>query len=278
MSKLNDLIAKWRNGLAADSNMPPESLEELENHLRDAIAPLLRKGFEEREAFLKAVEQLGTTPALTAEFRKLETRVWLPVKVTAGIGIALAPFLAVMLVVHFRNRPLGWLLDCHVFTFTLGYITALLTGVLGMCFAWQRYYMPFSPRRQQDLARTTTWFTLVAACLTGTGIILGSVWSHAKLGHWWQWDAKETPAFCVMVWLVCFSIIHQIRAVAPRALLALSIAGNMIVLLGWFGSVTNEFQKPMASWVLPVLLLLLGLHLVSLTAGMAPVNSKTRKI
>lgn len=81
-----------------------------------------------------------------------------------------------------------------------------------------------------------------------------------------------------MVWLVCFSIIHQIRAVAPRALLALSIAGNMIVLLGWFGSVTNEFQKPMASWVLPVLLLLLGLHLVSLTAGMAPVNSKTRKI
>src|SRR5262245_30070697 len=132
MHDLEQLIAEWRQTMTTARNVPSETLNELENHLRENVHQLVQSGMAEAEAFQRAIVQLGPAPAIASEFRKLNQSTWLPVQVVIGLGVVAAPLLPILLVRI--DRRADFLLACHVYTVTLGYGSVFLAGTLGICF------------------------------------------------------------------------------------------------------------------------------------------------
>src|SRR5947209_9699068 len=200
MHNLDKLIADWRKTMRAAPKLNHETLDELENHLRESVDQLVRSGMTEPEAFRHAVAQLGGAPAIGAEFQKLEHRTWLPVRVVIGIVVTAALALAILLLRRLDAGQSSFLLASHVFTVAVGYTTTLLVGALGICFVGQRCFSEFSLVRVRSLTRVTFTLGCVAAGLTAVGVILGMVWAKAEWGRFWAWDVKETGGFAVIVW------------------------------------------------------------------------------
>ena len=183
MHNLEQLIAEWRKTMMTAPNVGPETLDELENHLRENVDQLVRSGMSKPEAFQRAVAQLGSAPTIASEFQKLDQSTWLPVKVAIGVGVAVALALVGFLFARFEGGRSSFLLACHVFTVTLGYMTLFLSGALGICFVCRRCCSEFSPVRLQFLLRVSFRFGCVAACLTTVGVGLAMVWARAEWGR-----------------------------------------------------------------------------------------------
>lgn len=64
-------IARWRAELGASGSLFEADLDELESHLHDHIDALGEVGIHGEQAFITAVEQLGESTALAAEFAKV---------------------------------------------------------------------------------------------------------------------------------------------------------------------------------------------------------------
>ncbi|MEM8781795.1 MAG: hypothetical protein AAGE65_02975 [Planctomycetota bacterium] len=67
---INSHIRRWRRNLEQHNVLTRHEIDELESHLRDAIAAELRQGQTELAAFQIAAEQLGETTRLATEYRK----------------------------------------------------------------------------------------------------------------------------------------------------------------------------------------------------------------
>lgn len=65
---LESAFARWRASSAFDA----DTLDELESHLRDAVADGLTRGLSPAKAFREAVSQLGDATQLASEFSKLQ--------------------------------------------------------------------------------------------------------------------------------------------------------------------------------------------------------------
>src|SRR6266853_4680191 len=176
MHNLEKLIAEWRKTMMTAPNFGRETLDELENHLRENVDQLVRSGMTETEAFQRAVTHLGAAPTIASEFQKLDQCTWLPVKVITGTGVLVALAMPILLLVRFNAGRLSFLLASHVFMVTLGYTATFLVGALGICFVAQRCLSDFSPWRMRSLPRVTFILGCIAAALTAVGIILGMVW------------------------------------------------------------------------------------------------------
>jgi hypothetical protein len=235
MHNLEDSIAEWRKSMMAAATLSRESLDELENHLRENVDQLTRSGMTEPEAFQRAVTQLGGPSTIASEFQKLDQSTWLPVKVVIGISVTEALALAIYLIAHFDAARSGLLLANHIFSVTLGYTTTFLVGALGICFVGQRCFSDFSPSRMRSLTRVTFVLGCVAAGLTAIGVFLGMLWARAEWGRFWAWDPKEIGGLSVIVWLIFFLAIHRLRRITAHGVLVMSIIGNIVVSLAWFG-------------------------------------------
>jgi len=71
MLDLEQAIAEWRQRMTAGGIRPPETLDELENHLREDVERRVRAGASEADAFDSAVLTLGDAAALKKEYRKI---------------------------------------------------------------------------------------------------------------------------------------------------------------------------------------------------------------
>jgi hypothetical protein len=233
MRNLEQLIAEWRRTMMAATKVSHATLDELENHLRENVDQLVRSGMAEAEAFQRAITQLGGAPGIAAEFQKLGQCTWLPVKVIIGFGLLATLAMPLLLMARFDAGRLSFLLPSHVTTVTLGYTTTFLVGALGICFVGQRCFSDFSVHA---LTRVTFILGCVAAGLTTVGLILGMVWAKAQWGRYWSWDAKEIGVLGVIVWQACFLFAHRLRRTTVRAVLVMSVVGNVVVSLGWFGA------------------------------------------
>jgi hypothetical protein len=236
MHNLELLIAEWRKTMMAAANVSRETLDELENHLRENVDQLTRSGMTEPEAFQRAVAQLGRAPTIASEFQKLDQCTWLPVRVVTGIGVTAALALVFFLIARFDPARSGLLLANHVFFVTLGYTNTFLVGALGICFVGQRCFSDFSPSRMRSLTRVTFILGCVAAVLTAIGVFLGMLWARAEWGRFWAWDPKEIGGLSVIVWLICFLAIHRFRRMTAHGILVMSLIGNIVVSLAWFGA------------------------------------------
>ncbi len=234
MSKLEELISDWRKTITRSQRLGSARVEELETHLRETIERLLKAGMNESEAFQTALAQLGPSPAISAEFKKLDQCTWLPVKIVIGTEVTLV-LLAAFLAMRAGKAGFNLLLGTHVFTVTLGYATAFLIGALGICFVCQRCFSDFSLTRERSILRFTFLLGVFATCLTTTGIVLGMIWAKAEWGRFWAWDPKETGAACVLAWWLLFTVAHRFPRRSGRGILLLSLLGNIIVSIAWFG-------------------------------------------
>jgi len=235
MFDLNRAISDWRQGMLVSGVEAVEALDELESHLRDAFEHLVQSGLEHQEAFKLAVEQLGRTTDLAVEFQKVEPSLWLPTKVaTASLLVALAG-LSLWLSGRVRSGGMELLLACHVLAITIGYTSTMVVGGLGICYVCERWARGFSMGRTRSLFRTAIIFTGFSAVLTMAGVVLGAVWAKEHLGRYWGWDVKEIGGLAVLSWLALELAVPQ-RKVGTRATMMLSIGGNVVVALAWFGA------------------------------------------
>src|SRR6476646_3282584 len=109
MPDLDNLITGWRKSLLADGKVSSETVDELEDHLRENISQFLRSGMTEVDAFRRAVEELGGAASISAEFQRLERVTWLPMKLVTGIAITAALAITTLVIARFNPGRSGLL-------------------------------------------------------------------------------------------------------------------------------------------------------------------------
>src|SRR4051812_26537542 len=256
MHDLETLITEWRTSAAKGVNA--ETLDELETHLRETTGQLVRSGMNLPEAFQRAVTELGAMPKISSEFQKLDQPLWLPVKMVIGAMALLALAVAIYDVVRFESSRSNLVLAAHVFAITLGYTLTLFIGGLGICFVSQRCLEDFSTSRLHSIARVSLVLGSIALTLTTLGVLLGMIWAKIEWGRYWAWDSKETGGFCVVVWLTCYVVAHHFFKKSARGVLAISMLGNIVVSLAWFGPAVyglHQYGTPNTSLLLTIAIL-----------------------
>jgi hypothetical protein len=242
MHNLEELIMEWRKS-AGIPGVNAEILEELETHLRESTEQLVRSGTPLPDAFQRAVVELGAMPKISSEFRKLEERLWLPVKLAVGMTGLLALVLTIFLAATLDSSGAGLVLAAHIFSVTLGYTLTLLIGGLGICFVTQRTFADFSSSRLHAIARVSFVLGSVALFFTTMGVLLGMIWAKLEWGRYWAWDSKELGGLSVVIWLACYLIAHRFFKNSARGVLAISMLGNIVVSLAWFGPWENGLHR-----------------------------------
>lgn len=270
MPNLEKLIADWRKSMMAAREVAPETVDELETHLREHIGQLVRSGITESEAFPRAVAQLGGTRMIGAEFQKLNHRPWWATKVVAALGLLLVLANLTSAILFLNAGKINLLLATHVFFVGMGYSTMFLVGALGVFFVGQRCFSDFSPSRSRSLTRLTFMLGYIAATMTVLGIVLGMLWAKIEWGRYWAWDIRENAALVIVLWQVCFLFTHRFTRTSARGILMMSLLGNIVVTLGWFGA--NMLSSPAHYWTLYQSLLMVGVvsNLAFFIAGLAP--------
>ena len=265
---LEKSIEVWRKGMPA--RLSEETIDELESHLRDAVAELMQSGLSEEEAFERAVRELGSTRGLAREFEKMEQGMWLPIKFAIGVELLGVAAGVVTLILNMDSPGIRFLLASHSVLVTLGYSTTFLIGALGICYVCQRSFSGFPRQRLRETARATFAFGCVAAMMTIAAVALGSFWANASWGRYWGWDIKEVGGLSVILWQLTFVSAHWFVGRNEQLLVLISIFGNGVVAMAWFGS--NLLSGTQASgtlgWV--SLVIALAINGALFVAGFAP--------
>jgi hypothetical protein len=180
-TSVNEVIRRWRAGLADTETMPPTDLDELEAHLRDAIDRLASTGLSPDEAFLVASRRLGTATGLTNEFAKINGHeIWLT-RVLWMIGGVLVAMMLSKLSSAIANLGMlaGARLDLKASAlgwFALGTQWAAMLGMIAVGWSWgERLFnrLGAAAVRAKSHSFLTAVVVLVALTLA-TGITLGS--------------------------------------------------------------------------------------------------------
>jgi hypothetical protein len=273
MREIEQLILEWRKNLA--SRFGPERLEEIEEHLREAIEKGLAAGLGAREAFDAAVKRLGTPEAISAEFEKLRPAMWWPARLAIAATVLTAVLLPALLAFRFAGRPSDYLLSVHVFAITMGYLLTFLLGALGICYVSQRSLGELTPSLTQSLNRISFGFGMSALVLTAIGTILAMLWAQRAWGRAWAWDPKELGGLATLAWLTCVTISARRERTRTRAVMLMNVLGNIVVGIAWFGTAGyGRFGRLPASTGVPIFSILCGLIIVGSLAffllGLAP--------
>lgn len=228
MRNLEQSITEWRQNMLASPGINRDTVDEMENHLRESVDQLVSAGFTEAEAFQKAVANLGAAHTISSEFQKLDTSMWWPVKLIAGVNALVALALGIYLYTRFGNQTSILLLG-HMFTLTLGVITMFSLGCLGICYVCQQKFSLTSSARQHSVMRASFATTSGAVILMVLGLIFGMIWTNGA------WRTKETVELCVIVWLIGIMTAHYFRRIAARDIMIAGICGNIVLLVGLHG-------------------------------------------
>lgn len=105
----------------------------------------------------------------------------------------------------------------------------------------------------------------LALFLTSLGVLLGMAWAKIEWGRYWAWDSKEIGGLSVVVWLACYLVAHRFFKSSERGVLAISMLGNIVVSLAWFGPRMNG--SPNTSLLLTVAILV---NLAFFAVGFVP--------
>jgi hypothetical protein len=253
MREIENLIVEWRKKLTG--KVAPERIEEIEEHLREIIDEGTRKGLSEKSAFDAAINTLGSTEAISAEFEKLEPPPWWPARIAIAVAAITALLLPALLLVRFQNRPAeflwaNYILGAHVYAVTLGYGATFLLGGLGICYVCQRLLGDLTPGRMRSLSTICFQLSVAAALLTGLGVILGMVWASGAWGRIWAWDAKETGGFATFIGLVTIAICSRRKTISTHALMLMTVLQTFVVAMAWFAPnliATHAYRTASAS-------------------------------
>ena len=161
---------------------------------------------------------------------------------------------------------MGLLMFAHIVALTAGYLAAFLAGGFGIVYVcWQRAGR-LSPAREQSLGKAVLWFTYISGGLILGGFLLGTLWSQQNLGAYWVASPRWFGCFGACVWAVALCLAQSFAKIGDRARVLLSIAGNVVVGLGWFCAVVPHpgLSEIVRYWPMEVFL---AVHLIFLAMG-----------
>jgi hypothetical protein len=278
MFNLEHAITNWRRQMLAAGLKTPAPLDELEGHLREDIRALVSAGQPEVEAFDLAVSRLGSSKPLQTEFNKLEQRAGRPV--TIGLRVYAGMMILTAALLSRRAGDRGWdlLLYAHVVSVTAGYCAAFFAGCFGIVYICCRRFHAHLLNRQRWLGRGVFLFTHLAAGFSLAGLLLGTLWSSLNpivyfAGHLrdpvfhLDGTVREMTALRACIWLIASCVMQRIARVTERAIMMMSVGGNIVVGLAWFGPFILEGR--ISYWPLAVFL---GINVFFLGIGLAPVR------
>jgi hypothetical protein len=265
MHELEKMIAEWRRSLRG--RMREDAIDEIEDHLRQRVGELTAANHDLQTAFATASREIGPPAQIAAEFSKVESKLWWPIKLGLAMLCLAAVLLPGMLIARLHDKPLGLLLGVHVFTITLGYLTVFMIGIFGSCFAFQRCFAEFPSAKANRIAHVAARCATVALPFVAIGIALGAVWAYITWGRAWSNDPKELGGLCILAWTIGFIVAERSGAISAKTVMLLAILGNIVVSLGWLGSnyliTHSEFAKAQ-------LLALLLVHIAVFVIGLLP--------
>ncbi len=127
-------------------------------------------------------------------------------------------------------------LATHVITITIGYSGTFLAGGLAIFYAVRRHLVaeddPATNRTLVDLVYGIQAFSLFFSFV---GTVLGGIWADQSWGRFWGWDPKENGALLIVLWIAILLHGRLTGTFRERGLMAMSIGGNIVTSLSWFG-------------------------------------------
>lgn len=66
---LEKAIAMWRRRFEHDRSFLPQDVRELEQHVRDHTSALVAQGYSEKDAFLRAMQEMGEYEEVRTAYR-----------------------------------------------------------------------------------------------------------------------------------------------------------------------------------------------------------------
>lgn len=247
MFDLEKSINDWRRELSR-AGISPEAIDELATHLRDDMAVLTRSGVDGTEAFRIATDQAGDAKSLAREFRKSTRLQRRPIAIITGLWLAAVTAFAAFILLKLRgDQEPDMLLAFHIIALTVGYITLVIAGSFGICYVMLRLSNRLTPARRETLFHGLHTFNALAALVVLAGLVSGLVWNARHLGGnsgaqpypeviaiQIVFNLREYGTYAVALWLAV-TLALQFRRPAASALVPMSIAGNLVVGLAWFG-------------------------------------------
>ena len=127
-------------------------------------------------------------------------------------------------------------LATHVVVVTLGYSSVALAGFLGIIYILRGLFTTsFSVATASSLSRMMYGITCFATLFSFVGTILGGIWADQSWGRFWGWDPKENGALLIVLWNAIILHARWGGLVRDRGLAVMSVFGNIVVSLSWFG-------------------------------------------
>jgi hypothetical protein len=235
-------IRRWRREMSVRLPLRREAIDELEAHLRDAVAQAVEDGSAMEEAWRRAAARLGSPDALAAEYGKLplpDAWRWLPARITAAGLTAFVGLLGYALVTRTAAGQGSVLLNLHVFAVTVGYVAMTLVGMVAAWSLLSRAWCGWSQAETLALTATVGTLSAAATALTLSGVALGSLWAREHLGSYWSWDPREVGGAAVLAWGAAATWLPLCRR-NERATMLTGVASAVVALGAWFGPLAGN--------------------------------------
>ncbi len=250
MFDLEASIRAWRRETASQLKGDRSSLAELEDHLREDFAALIRNGHSGEEAWTLAVSRLGDAATLGREFAKIDRLSRLDRLVLGSMIGAIVLSTAVVTAVVVMRRPVGFnelILATHVIIITAGYLAGLLAAATGGYTAL-RVWMSAAPMPalRTAMMRMVGVASVVAAIFTVLGFVLGAVWAQDAWGRAFSADPKELGAILVVLAFAAATFAAWRGDMSSRLSQSIAIVGGGCVFLAWFGAMAWMNGFPLA--------------------------------
>jgi hypothetical protein len=240
MFDLEAAVNAWRREFKANDSPSSAQLDELEDHLREDFAALLRAGSAPPDAWAVATSRLGAPQLIAREFaRSAQLSVFDRSVFTLVPTLAALALIAVIAMVCMRapQAVAGRVLAGHIIAITLGYVAGLAAAALAAYVGLKRVLagQPM-PRLSAVGLKSVRIASLAAAAFTIVGFALGAVWLNAAQGRPFDGDPRELGAIAVAICFLANLATSFRRTASPSVVLALAIAGGGIVLAAWFAA------------------------------------------
>jgi ABC-type transport system involved in cytochrome c biogenesis permease subunit len=130
-------------------------------------------------------------------------------------------------------------LATHVTCVTLGYVTTLVGGVLGLVYiVGGMFTNGLRGEAGKQVAGMMYGSLCFATLMSFTGTVLGGIWADQSWGRFWGWDPKENGAVLVVIWNALILHARWAGLVKARGMAVLAVIGCMWTVWSWFG--TNQ--------------------------------------
>jgi hypothetical protein len=274
MFDLEKTIADWRRQTQAEWTGDVAALDELEDHLREETAELVRRGNGEKQAWLVALAKLGDPSAVRREFEKVDRLPALDRWALTGLAIAVGITCVAFPVLFFANARdavrADLLLSTHIIAITLGYVIGIVASLLAGYVTLRRYFVERSADGLTNASQRPLHVAcMLAAALTVLAFSLGAIWANREWGHAFTWDLKEIGAIAVALTFIAGAVATRRSSHSAGIALAIATVGGGAVLAAWFvpAALANGF---------PLLFTLIGFGGLAMTLAVAAVALRSR--